>query len=431
MTDLETLQQEIDEWHDTIREMEIDLRETIHEAILDREELNRRMLEGRIDLENELLDVLTRRYERERDELLEVAELKRETLSEELELLDEQLEARRKLNEEEDRAGKLEELEKQLERISADPTRKKEELALREEIAELREEIAWDLAESEVDAQKKSIESQIESVDDYMEYVENYYEELLSNPRRLIEEIQDLLTKTDSEILAWLEQNHEDYQTATDATREEMRLGWQEMLDDMRGNTQTYWDEVEQIIAQGDEAIIEFLKQHSADYKEAGKLQAEAYVDEWTKKLEDLKNAYKKVSDEIKSYNYTPTSSSKSSGSGGGSSSGSKSSGTSSKTTPRFVASGTGYAEGVPGQNHIGHLQRRDVHQGTQQQLLVQTIRRQTYRRRAHLLLEERHDEVHQEVPGGRPCGRGRPCVAGRHETAPGAHPLPLPDGIV
>ena len=349
MTDLETLQQEIDEWHDAIREMEIDLRETIHEAILDREELNRRMLEGRIDLENELLDVLARRYEKERDELLEVAGLKREALSEELELLDEQLEARRKLNEEEDRAGKLEELEEQLERISADPTRKKEELALREEIAELREEIAWDLAESEVDAQKKSIESQIESVDDYMEYVENYYEELLSNPRRLIEEIQDLLTKTDSEILAWLEQNHEDYQTATDATREEMRLGWQEMLDDMRGNTQTYWDEVEQIIAQGDEAIIEFLKANSADYKEAGKLQAEAYVDEWTKKLEDLKNAYKKVSDEIKSYSYTPTSSSKSSGSGGGSSSGSRSSGSSSKSTPRFVASGTGYAEAYRG----------------------------------------------------------------------------------
>ena len=59
---------EIDEWNDTIREMEIDLRETIHDAILDREEKNRRM-EGRIDLENELLDVLTRRYEKERDEL--------------------------------------------------------------------------------------------------------------------------------------------------------------------------------------------------------------------------------------------------------------------------------------------------------------------------------------------------------------------------
>lgn len=114
VTDLEALEQEIEEWHDTIREMEIDLRETIHEAILDREELNKRMLEGRIDLENELLDVLTRRYEKERNELLEIAELKREALNEELEQLDEELEARRKLNEEEDRAAELAELEAQL-----------------------------------------------------------------------------------------------------------------------------------------------------------------------------------------------------------------------------------------------------------------------------------------------------------------------------
>lgn len=51
--DLEELDQAIQEQHDTIREMEIDLRDTIHDAIMDREELNRRMLEGRIDLENE------------------------------------------------------------------------------------------------------------------------------------------------------------------------------------------------------------------------------------------------------------------------------------------------------------------------------------------------------------------------------------------
>lgn len=320
--DIEELNQAMKEQRDIIRQMEIDLRELIHDAIMDREELYRRMLDGRIDVENEILDVLTRRYEKERDQLLELAETKRDVLNEELTMLDEQLEARKKLNEQEDRAKLLAEKEAQLARISADPTRKKEELALREEIADLREEIAWELAEQEVDAQKKSIESQIESIDDYMEYVETYYEELLSNPRKLIEEMQELLNRTDEEILAWLEANHEEYETATDATRESMRLGWQELLDDMRGNTQTYWDEVEEIIAQGDEAIIEFLKQNSADYKEAGKLQAEAYVDEWKKKLEDLKNAYKQVSGEIKSYNYTPTSSGKSGGSGssGGSS---------------------------------------------------------------------------------------------------------------
>ena len=258
-------------------------------------------------------------------------------------MLDEQLEARRKLAEQEDRAAELAEKEAQLARISADPTRKKEELALREEIAELREELAWDLAEQEVDAQKKSIESQIDSIDEYMEYVENYYNELLSNPRKLIEEMQELLTRTDEEILAWLTANHEEYQTATDATREDMRLGWQEMLDDMRGNTVTYWDEVENIISQGDEAIIEFLKENSADYREAGKLQAEAYVDEWKKQLEELKKAHQSVSASTSSTKYTSTSSSKTSSSSG--SSKSSGSGTKTTTTKQFVASGTGYAE--------------------------------------------------------------------------------------
>ena len=322
--DLEELTKAIQEQQDAIRDMEIDLRDLIHDAILDREALNKRMLEGQIDVENELIDVITRRYENERDQLIELAEAKRDALNEELTALDEQLAARKKLSEEEDKAKELAEKEAQLARISADPTRKKEELKLRQEIADLREEMAWDIAEDEVDAQKKAIESQIESLDDYIEYVENYYEELLNNPRKLIEELKELLSQSDAEIIDWLTKNHEDYETATDATRENMRRGWQEMLDDMRGHTTTYWKEVEEIIAGGDDAIIQFLKDNCQDYKEAGKLQAEAYVDEWKKKLEDLRNAYKQASGDIKAYDYTPTTSAKNSGSSSKGSSSSK-----------------------------------------------------------------------------------------------------------
>lgn len=322
--DLEELTKEIKEQRDAIRDMEIDLRDLIHDAILDREALNKRMLEGQIDVENELIDVITRRYEKERDQLIELAEAKRDALNEELTALDEQLAARKKLSEEEDKAKTLAEKEAQLARISADPTRKKEELKLRQEIADLREEMAWDIAEDEVDAQKKAIESQIESLDDYIEYVENYYEELLNNPRKLLEELKEMLSQSDAEIIDWLTKNHEDYETATDATRENMRRGWQEMLDDMRGHTTTYWKEVEEIIAGGDDAIIQFLKDNCQDYKDAGKLQAEAYVDEWKKKLEDLRNAYKQVSGDIKAYDYTPTTSAKNSGSSSKGSSSSK-----------------------------------------------------------------------------------------------------------
>ena len=155
--DLEELTKAIKEQQDAIRDMEIDLRDLIHDAILDREALNKRMLEGQIDVENELIDVITRRHEKERDQLIELAEAKRDALNEELTALDEQLAARKKLSEEEDKAKELAEKEAQLARISADPTRKKEELKLRQEIADLREEMAWDIAEDEVDAQKRPL----------------------------------------------------------------------------------------------------------------------------------------------------------------------------------------------------------------------------------------------------------------------------------
>ena len=109
-------------------------------------------------------------------------------------------------------------------------------------------------------------------------------------------------------------------------------------LDAMRGHTTTYWEEVEEIIAGGDDAIIQFLKDNCQDYKDAGKLQAEAYVDEWKKKLEDLRNAYKQVSGDIKAYDYTPTTSAKGSGSSSSGGSGGKKSGGSSTKVTKYKA---------------------------------------------------------------------------------------------
>lgn len=339
-TDSERLTKAIKEQQDAIRQMEIDLRNLIHDAILDREARTRRMLQGTIDLENEIIDIITERYEKERDELIRLADLKRKALQEEMRLLDEQLAKRKALEDQEDKLKKLQQLEEQLARISMDPTRRKEELALREEIAKLRKEIAWGMAEDEVDAQKDALQQQLDSVEEYLAYIEEYYTELLSNPRKLIEEMSELLRKTDEEILAWLMANHTEYETATDTTRQNMVIGWQEMLDDMRGYTRVYWDEVEAIIAQGDDAIIAFLMEHSEDYRTAGKLQAEAYVDQWRQQLENLRNAYKQVAAEIQSYNYVTIqpstgSGSSSSGSGGGSSS--------AKTQYKFVAAGKTY----------------------------------------------------------------------------------------
>lgn len=297
--DIEELNDAIKEQQDAIRDMEIELRDLINQAIEDREDLEERMLEGTIEVENAILEILTKRYEEERDQILELADLRREALEAEMDKIDELLEERKKLAEEEDREEEIARLEEQIARISADPTRRKEELQLREQLAKLREELAWDAAEEEANAQKEAIEDQINSIDEYIEYVEQYYAELLDDPKALIEEMKEIIKGTDEEIMNWLKENSEEFAAATEATQDSMVREWQQMLDDMRGTVRTHWDEVESIIAQGETAIIEFLKGNLADYKEAGRLQAEAYVDEWMELLDKLEAAHKQVTGDI------------------------------------------------------------------------------------------------------------------------------------
>ena len=130
--DIEELNDAIKEQQDAIRDMEIELRDLINQAIEDREDLEERMLEGTIEVENAILEILTKRYEEERDQILELADLRREALEAEMDKIDELLEERKKLAEEEDREEEIAKLEEQIARISADPTRRKEELQLRE-----------------------------------------------------------------------------------------------------------------------------------------------------------------------------------------------------------------------------------------------------------------------------------------------------------
>lgn len=340
--DIEELTQAIQEQKDAIREMEIELRETIAQAIQDREDLEESMRDARIEMEDEILAAITERYEKERDLAIETAEAKREALQEEKNLISEQLRLRKELADEEDKQQELAELEAKLARISADPTRAKDEQKLREEIAKLREEIAWDIADKEAKAQQDAIDQQIESIDDYIEYVNNYYEELFEHPTRLINEMKEVMKLTDAEIIEWLAANSSEYQASSETMQESMRIGWQNTLDAVKGAIKTHWEEVEYIISQGDEYIINFLKENSADYKEAGKLQAEAYVDEWKKQLADLEAAYRKITGEIADTTAVSTKGATvtgSSGSGGNKNGSPSSPKTTEDTTPKDISS--------------------------------------------------------------------------------------------
>lgn len=365
--DLEELTRTIEENRKAIRQAEIDLRTLLHEAMMASVELKASMLTSRQEMEEQVLATIRARYEKEWELIQEDIDRKKQALEDEKRLINERLQERKKAAEEEDKYRQLADLEQQLARISADPTRAKDQLALQNQIAALREELSWKIAEDEVAAQEKSIDQQVESLDDYKTWMEKYYEDLLNHPIRLAEEMINVFKNADAELVAWLsasvfnfssmteeqqratvdrihqlsymtteemtrwmsdnvsgfvelteqEQfsliesvrtmahqgnaeviswlmaNNEEFRNATEVQKMVMQQGWTETMMSMRGATQTYWKEVEEIIKQGDDAIIKFLMDNHSDYRHVGKLQAEAYVDEWRKMLADLKAMYR------------------------------------------------------------------------------------------------------------------------------------------
>jgi|GEM_PF-5065958 len=342
--DVDALNEAIKEQERAMRQLQIDIRNIIEKAIRDREALYESMLKAEISMENEILSLLTKRYEKERDMILENINERIKALKAEKQAIDDNLRKRKEEQDWADKEAKLRSMEAQLSRVMADPTRAREAEELRAQIASLRNEMAWDTAEQEAKAQKNSIDQQITSLEGYAEYVKKLYDDLFKHPEKLIAEMRQIIQQTDDQIIAWLKKSSDDYAASSARTQESMVRNWQSTLYDMRGHIETYWDEVESIIVQGDAAIIEFLKAHSADYRAAGALQAEAYVDEWQRKLDALRAAARQTYEAIQSYSYTPTQTGTNTGSGSGGN-GSGGGGGGGTSAPRFVKSGTGYAE--------------------------------------------------------------------------------------
>lgn len=120
----------------------------------------------------------------------------------------------------EDKYAQLASYEAQLSRISADPTRMRDALEMQKKIDDLREEIGWDLAEDAAQKQKDTIDEEIEELDKYGEYVDEWYTKLFENPVQLIEEMMDIIKKTDEEIIAWLSENDDTFKTTTEANQQ-------------------------------------------------------------------------------------------------------------------------------------------------------------------------------------------------------------------
>ena len=132
-------------------------------------------------------------------------------------------------------------------------------------------------------------------VDEYIEYVESYYKDLFDNPNKLIAEMEEVMKLTDEKIIEWLYGNSEEYIQATDERREQMRQDWQEMIDSMRGVTETYNKEIESLMGMTDEEIIDWLRRYNLEFQTATEEQQQSFLKSWKDTLEEWRNAYKSV----------------------------------------------------------------------------------------------------------------------------------------
>lgn len=287
-TEILELTEAMEEQRNAVRDTTIEVQDLIAQAIEDRNAREEEALEARIDMEDEIIAALQKRYEAERDMQKEALDERKAALQEEKQALTDALNDRKQLKEEQSKAEQLALMEANYAVISRDATRAKEAAALYEDIQELRDEIAEDQLSKQIEEHQKLLDEQIAVIEEELAGLDEAYEEH-STPADLAAEVAEILSMTDEQIIEWLKAHSEDFAASTAATQEAMIAGWQETLNAMNGIHETNWAEVEQIMVGGQEAIIQFLRENLDDYRLASKEQAEAYEEEWGKVLDRLK----------------------------------------------------------------------------------------------------------------------------------------------
>lgn len=287
-TDLVALTQAMEEQRNAVRDTTIEIQDLINQAIEDRNAREQEARDARIDMENEVIAALQKRYDAEKDMEQDALNQRKKALQDEKQALTDALNDRRQLKEEQSKAEQLALMEANYAVISRDTTRAKEAAALYQDIQKLRDEIAEDKLTKQVEEQQRLIDEQISAIEDELAGLDETYANR-ATPAELAGEVSELLSRTDAEIIEWLKAHNEDFAVSTEATQQSMIDAWQETLNAMNGVQETNWEEVQQIMAGGQEAILAFLREHSEDYRLASKEQAEAYEKEWTAVLDRLK----------------------------------------------------------------------------------------------------------------------------------------------
>lgn len=292
---LDENKKKLEENQQAILKLHTDLEDSVTEEIKNRIQKERDMTDGTVTMQETILNAIKQRHQDEWDLIKKDIEKKKEALEEEKSLIDERLQARKDAEDEAEKNEELAELKKQLASVEMDSSRTKDAAQLRKSIADLEKEIGWDIADKEADNAKNEIQDQMDAYDDYITKGDEDLEELLKDANNFSEEVNNVLKMNQSELFDWLKNNVKEYTESLKDAQQQMVNSWSDTYKQMMGLTDTYWDEVAEILS-SKESYLEYMKNSdeylnaSDDMKAQLRYQWEDAYDKWILALKDTTN---------------------------------------------------------------------------------------------------------------------------------------------
>lgn len=292
---LDENKKKLEENQQAILKLHTDLEDSVTEEIKNRIQKERDMTDGAVTMQETILNAIKNRLSEEWELQKKDIEKKKEALEEEKSLIDERLQARKDAEDEAEKYEELAELKKQLASVEMDSSRTKDAARLRKSIADLEKEIGWDIADKEADNAKNEIQDQMDAYDDYITKGDEDLEELLKDANNFSEEVNNVLKMNQSELFDWLKNNVKEYTESLKDAQQQMVNSWSDTYKQMMGLTDTYWDEVAEILS-SKESYLEYMKNSdeylnaSDDMKAQLRYQWEDAYDKWILALKDTTN---------------------------------------------------------------------------------------------------------------------------------------------
>ena len=297
---------------ETIRKTQMTLQNMVLEVIKDNKQREEDMLSARIRMEGYILEAIKARYTEEWKFISETYEKQRDALNKEKQLINERLNYRKQAAEQEDQYEQLRAFEQQYALISADPTRSKEANELSRQIADLREDISWTRASEEAAYATERIDQELQAIEDFLTIGQERLNEMLENANNFATEVNEIMGRSMTEIVAWLQENNEMYKNSLADSQIQMVETWEQTWKDMMGITDTYWDEIAQITSDKT-TFINYMIENSIDYLNASLEGQTSYVYQWetaydnavaavTDNLNSVSNAYDQLYEHTAAY---------------------------------------------------------------------------------------------------------------------------------